>query len=298
MSEKNRKAKKFIQYWPEVYSVAESMEKYILKRPLLEWLIAPAWSCVDASLILTGFLPLVDDVSEDDIREPEREQSQKISVSNGADLVHTRRLYFKLMKSSEFESKQPSDYLDWATKSRFYRDMCMPHDHQLLIDGINIDIVNTINPAVDMTNYRREYGILSSFSGPTSSVPSSSGAIDLYQAFYNDRYVSLIDYLVYLSKWYLGEYEKEISEKEKEKITRKIMDKIINSTNLSFNKPMLFDSVNARLEGRGLPRMHSVNSKQFSKLWSENVPRERVINHCPSNKARSEWATEVDKKAP
>jgi len=294
MSEKNRKAKKFIQYWPDVYSVAESTEEWGLKRGLLEWLVAPAWSCIDAALILTGFLPLVDDVSKDDIREPERERSSKKSINVGADLIHTRKLYFKLRKSSDFESKKPSDYLAWAVKSLFYREMCMPKDRQLLIDGISPNSIQTTTIAVEAANYRKEFrNTTGSF-----SKPSDSGAKDLFRTFYHDRYVSLIDYLVYLSAWYYGECEKEISEEDRVRIIREIMNKIISSTDLPFNKPMLFDSVNVRLESRGLPRIYSVNSKQFLELWSENVPRGRVINHCPSNKARSEWATEVDKKAP
>lgn len=294
MSEKNRKAKKFIQYWPDVYSVAESTEEWGLKRSLLEWLIAPAWSRIDAALILTGFLPLVDDVSEDDIREPERERSSKKSINIGADLIHTRKLYFKLKKSSDFESKKPSDYLAWAVKSLFYREMCMPKDRQLLIDGISPDSIQTTTIAVEAANYRKEFrNTTGSF-----SKPSDSGVEELFRTFYHDRYVSLIDYLVYLSAWYCSECKKEISEEERVKIIREIMNEIINSTDLPFNKPMLFNSVNVRLESRELPIMYSVYSKQFSELWRENVPDHRVITHCPSNKAKSEWAIEVDKKAP
>ena len=198
MSEKNRKAKKFIQYWPDVFTLEEGIDKSNLDRHLGEWILRPSWTKLEAALVLTGFLPLVDGLGEDILEVKKPADGDRITVNAGVDIYHTAKLYGELIKASKFDVCDPKEYIKWAFSDEYYRRFCMPGDRHKIDEGMSELKEYSIAFIEHMDDPRARLSNIAAFAGKSGPVESIGKLLK------ENRYISFIDYLMHKLEWWTG----------------------------------------------------------------------------------------------
>ena len=198
MSEESKKSKKYIPYWPDVFTLEEEARKAWLEQLLGDWILRPSWTKLEAALVLTGFLPLVDGLGEDILEVEKPDDDGRITVNAGVDIYHTAKLYGELKKASMFDVYDPKEYIKWAFSDEYYRRFCMPGDRHIIDEAMAELIEYSIAFIEHLDDPRARLSNPSAFAGKGEPRESIGKLLK------ENRYISLIDYIMHKLEWWTG----------------------------------------------------------------------------------------------